>query len=78
MDENIKWFAAAVAVVGLTVGGILYLSRSDKEAPAETPPAVVPGGPTARLSRAGARAHRTGGQIPGAEARGRDAAAAPR
>jgi hypothetical protein len=47
MNENIKWFAAALAVVGLTVGGIIWLSRGDKAAPVETPIAAVPEEPTA-------------------------------
>jgi hypothetical protein len=47
MNENIKWFAAALAVVGLTVGGIIWLSRGDKAAPVETPLAAVPEEPAA-------------------------------
>jgi hypothetical protein len=47
MNENIKWFAAALAVVGLTVGGIIWLSRGDKAAPVETPIAAVPEEPSA-------------------------------
>jgi hypothetical protein len=43
MNENVKWFAAAVAVVVLLVGGIIYLSRSDKAAaPPEEPAAALP------------------------------------
>ena len=41
MNENIKWIAAAVAVVGLTVGGILYVSRSKKPPPVATPTTAV-------------------------------------
>lgn len=34
MNENIKWIAGAVAVVGLSVGAVLYLKNKDKaEAP---------------------------------------------
>ena len=41
MFENLKWIAAAVAVVGLTVGGIVYLDqRSKRAAPVEKPVAV--------------------------------------
>jgi hypothetical protein len=40
MNENVKWIAAAIAVVGLTVGGILYVSRS-KKAPAPAAPPVA-------------------------------------
>jgi hypothetical protein len=47
MNENIKWFAAALAVVGLTVGGIIYLSRNDKAVPVEAPIADVPTEPAA-------------------------------
>ena len=40
MNENFKWIAAAVAVVGITVGGILYVSRS-KKAPTPVAPPVA-------------------------------------
>ena len=37
MNENIKWIAAAVAVVGLSIGAVLYLSHKEKaEEPAKT------------------------------------------
>jgi hypothetical protein len=42
MNENIKWTAAAVAVVGLSVGAIIYFSRNDQEAPPEKPVANLP------------------------------------
>jgi hypothetical protein len=42
MNENLKYAAAAVVVVGLSVGGGLYLSRSDRAVPPEKPTAVVP------------------------------------
>jgi len=45
MNENIKWIAASVAVVGLSIGGILYLSyfsKGDQAAPAEKPVAAAP------------------------------------
>jgi hypothetical protein len=45
MNENIKWIAAAVAVVGLSIGAVLYLSyypRGNKAAPAEEPVVAVP------------------------------------
>ncbi len=46
MFENLKWIAAAVAVVGLTVGGIVYLDqRSKRPAPPEKPAAAVPAQP---------------------------------
>jgi hypothetical protein len=38
----VKWTAAAVAVVGLSVGAIIYLSRREKAAPVEAPVAVAP------------------------------------
>ena len=47
MNENLKWTAAAVAVVGLSIGAIVYFSaRDDNVAPpakpvAATPPPVV-------------------------------------
>ena len=42
MNENFKWGAAAVAVVGLSVGAIIYLSRDDQKAPPKPAAAVVP------------------------------------
>ncbi len=43
MNENFKWIAAAVAVVGVTIGGILYFSRIKKAPkPVATPVATVP------------------------------------
>jgi len=42
MNENIKWFAAAAAVVGLSVGAVLYISRGDKKPPVETPVVAAP------------------------------------
>lgn len=43
MNENIKWTAAAVAVVGLSVGAIVYFSsRQDKVVPPQKPAAAVP------------------------------------
>jgi DUF3014 family protein len=38
MNENIKWTAAAVVVVGVTIGGILYFSRTRQ---ADAPAAVA-------------------------------------
>jgi hypothetical protein len=43
MNENIKWGAAAVAVVGLSIGAVVYFSeRQDKEAPPPKPVAAAP------------------------------------
>jgi hypothetical protein len=42
MNENIKYIAAGVAVVGLTIGGILYFSQGRKAPPAEPVAAVPP------------------------------------
>jgi hypothetical protein len=43
MNENVKWVAAAVGVVGVTVGGILYFSKIKKAPkPVEAPVATVP------------------------------------
>jgi hypothetical protein len=42
MNENLKWMGAAVAVVGLSVGAIIYLSRREKAAPPVEPVAAVP------------------------------------
>lgn len=47
MNENIKWFAAAVAVVGLAIGGILYLSRKDQPVPVDKP--VAPAAATSAV-----------------------------
>jgi hypothetical protein len=41
MNENFKWGAAAVAVVGLSVGAIVYLSWKDQEPPPEPPVAAA-------------------------------------
>ena len=45
MNENFKWIAAAVAVVGVTIGGIIYLSQGRRLKPPEKPAAVVPAQP---------------------------------
>jgi hypothetical protein len=46
MNENIKWIAAAVAVVGLSIGGIVYFSQRDKApAPVDEPIAALPDEP---------------------------------
>lgn len=45
MNENFKWAAAAVAVVGLSIGAVLYFSRRDKAAPPAVPVAAVPSRP---------------------------------
>jgi hypothetical protein len=42
MNENFKWFAAAVAVVGLSIGAVIYISWKDQEAPPAKPVAAVP------------------------------------
>jgi hypothetical protein len=42
MNENFKWIAAAVAVVGLSIGGIVYFSQREKAAPADEPIAAAP------------------------------------
>jgi hypothetical protein len=42
MNENLKWIAAAVAVVGVSVGAVVYFSRGHEKAPAEKPVAVAP------------------------------------
>jgi hypothetical protein len=47
MNENFKWIAAAVAVVGLSIGGILYFSQREKPAPVEEPIATAPDLPPA-------------------------------
>jgi hypothetical protein len=42
MNENLKWGAAAVAVVGLSVGAVVYFSHRDKVAPPAPPVAAKP------------------------------------
>lgn len=43
MNENIKWIAGAVAVVGLSIGAVLYLTHKDKvEEPAKQEVALPP------------------------------------
>ena len=41
MNENIKWIAGAVAVVGLSIGAVVYLSHKDTAEPA-TPGVALP------------------------------------
>jgi hypothetical protein len=41
MNENFKWFAAAVGVVGLSIGAVVYLSMRDEAAPPPTEPPVT-------------------------------------
>jgi hypothetical protein len=47
MNENFKWIAAAVAVVGLSIGGVLYLSYYPRKpaVPVEEPPVAAPARP---------------------------------
>jgi Protein of unknown function (DUF3014) len=45
MNENIKWMAAAVAVVGLSIGAVFYLSSKDDALPVEAPVAAEPAPP---------------------------------
>jgi len=40
MNENFKWGAAAVAVVGLSIGAVIYISWKDEKEPPK-PPAVA-------------------------------------
>jgi len=42
MNENFKYIAAGVAVVGLTIGGIVYFSQTRKTPPPADTAAVVP------------------------------------
>jgi hypothetical protein len=42
MNENFKWIAAAVAVVGLSVGAVLYVSHRPRPAPEPEPLAAAP------------------------------------
>lgn len=42
MNENFKWIAAAVAVVGLSVGAFVYLSKRHEPAPPALAAAVPP------------------------------------
>jgi hypothetical protein len=41
MNENLKWIAAAVAVVGVSIGAILYFSPREKTPPPDEPPVVA-------------------------------------
>lgn len=47
MNENVKWVAAAVAVVGLSVGGVLYFSRGKKAEPVPQADVLPPPAPVA-------------------------------
>ena len=40
MNENIKWFAAAAAVVGLSIGAVLYFAQGRRSTPAAEPTAA--------------------------------------
>lgn len=46
MNENVKWVAAAIAVVGASVGAVVYFGQRDEAPPpkpvVEAPPAVAP------------------------------------
>jgi hypothetical protein len=42
MNENLKWIAAAVGVVGLSIGAIIYFARNDRVAPPQKPVAATP------------------------------------
>jgi hypothetical protein len=46
MNENLKWTAAAVAVVGLSIGAIIYFSRKEQAAPPAKPVVAAPVQPT--------------------------------
>ena len=41
MNENFKWFAAAVGVVGLSIGAIIYISMREPTVPPQQPSAAV-------------------------------------
>jgi hypothetical protein len=45
MNENFKYIAAAVAVVGLSIGAVIYISLRGKAPPPAKPVAVVPARP---------------------------------
>jgi len=45
MNENFKYIAAAVAVVGLSIGAVIYISMRGKAAPPVKPVAAVPARP---------------------------------
>jgi hypothetical protein len=42
MNENIKWIAGAVAVVGLSIGALIYFARNDKAEPPAAPVTAAP------------------------------------
>ena len=42
MNENLKWIAGAVAVVGLSIGALVYFARNDKAKPPVEPVAATP------------------------------------
>jgi len=45
MNENFKYIAAAVAVVGLSIGAVIYISLRGKAVPPAKPAAAVPARP---------------------------------
>ncbi len=42
MNENIKYFAGAAVVVGLSIGAVIYVSRHSDAPPQDVPAAVAP------------------------------------
>jgi hypothetical protein len=47
MNENIKYGAAAAAVVALSIGAVLYISQRSPKTPPPHPPAAAPAAPPA-------------------------------
>src|SRR5436190_19816430 len=47
MNENVKWGAAAVAVVGLSIGAVVYVSQRKPAPPPTTAPIVAAPAPVA-------------------------------
>jgi hypothetical protein len=49
MNENLKYFAGAAAVVGLSVGAVIYISRQPDAPPPDVPPVVAAPPPPAPI-----------------------------
>lgn len=47
MNENIKWIAAAVVVVGLSIGAVLYVSKNPRKPPVDEVPVAAKPKPAA-------------------------------
>ena len=66
MNENIKWIAAAVAVVGLSIGAVVYFSMRGEPSDAASRTCRRRAAATSRTRRAGRQASAPGARGAGA------------